>query len=171
MNRLTTDTPENGTQNALNFFYAKNGEAMTRYHDGDVKPLSLFNFIRKAANTLANVTSMKISTLSWDLGNIAKMDDYDLLNEVMYDNLTEGIETPEGILAHLYMAGWVCAELRARLKKHEDAEITIESLQKELEEERYRHDRLHDFEVAEAQELAKVKAERDALKEAFLNRA
>lgn len=41
----------------------------------------------------------------------------------------------------------------------------IEELTEELKDERYRHDRLQDFEVAEAQELARVKAERDRLAE------
>lgn len=38
----------------------------------------------------------------------------------------------------------------------------LEELDAELRAEMYRHDRLQDFEVAEAQELAKIKAERDA---------
>ena len=42
--------------------------------------------------------------------------------------------------------------------------LDVESLITELSEERYRHDRLQDFEVAQAQELERVKAERDALK-------
>lgn len=42
--------------------------------------------------------------------------------------------------------------------------LDVESLVTELSEERYRHDRLQDFEVAQAQELEQVKAERDALK-------
>jgi hypothetical protein len=40
---------------------------------------------------------------------------------------------------------------------------TIEALQAELRDEMHRHDRLQDFEVAEAQDLALVKAERDAM--------
>lgn len=40
---------------------------------------------------------------------------------------------------------------------------TIEALQTELRDEMHRHDRLQDFEVEEAQDLAQVKAERDAL--------
>ena len=40
---------------------------------------------------------------------------------------------------------------------------TIEALQTELRDEMHRHDRLQDFEVAEAQDLALVKAERDAM--------
>lgn len=40
----------------------------------------------------------------------------------------------------------------------------IKELTEELTEERHRHDRLQDYEVAQAQELERVKAERDALK-------
>lgn len=40
---------------------------------------------------------------------------------------------------------------------------TIEALQTELHDEMHRHDRLQDFKVAEAQDLALVKAERDAM--------
>lgn len=39
----------------------------------------------------------------------------------------------------------------------------LERLDAELKNERYRHDRLQDFEVAEAEELAKIKEERDSL--------
>ena len=38
----------------------------------------------------------------------------------------------------------------------------IEALTAELVDERHRHDRLQDFEVAEAKELERIKAERDA---------
>lgn len=40
---------------------------------------------------------------------------------------------------------------------------TIEALQAELRDEMHRHDRLQDFKVAEAQQLAEIKAERDAM--------
>lgn len=46
----------------------------------------------------------------------------------------------------------------------DEAATAIETLVTELSEERHRHDRLQDFEVAQAQELERVKAERDALK-------
>lgn len=62
-------------------------------------------------------------------------------------------------------------ELIERLRSNHDcsmacdaleAATAIETLVTELAEERHRHDRLQDFEVAQAQELARVKAERDA---------
>lgn len=40
----------------------------------------------------------------------------------------------------------------------------INGLTTELQNEMHRHDRLQDFEVAEAQQLAEIKAERDILK-------
>lgn len=40
----------------------------------------------------------------------------------------------------------------------------INELTTELQNEMHRHDRLQDFEVAEAQQLAEIKAERDSLK-------
>lgn len=49
------------------------------------------------------------------------------------------------------------------LAKLEQVMKERDALAAELKDERYRHDRVQDFEVAEAQELAKVKAERDAL--------
>lgn len=45
----------------------------------------------------------------------------------------------------------------------QQAANAIEELQTQLRDEMHRHDRLQDFEVAEAQDLATVKAERDAL--------
>jgi hypothetical protein len=45
----------------------------------------------------------------------------------------------------------------------QQAANAIEELQTQLRDEMHRHDRLQDFEVAEAQDLAAVKAERDAM--------
>lgn len=46
----------------------------------------------------------------------------------------------------------------------QQAADTIETLQAELRDEMHRHDRLQDFEVAEAQQLTEIKTERDSLK-------
>ena len=54
---------------------------------------------------------------------------------------------------------------RQKLAAYEKTGLTpeqVEALKQELIDERYRHDRLQDFEVAEGQELARVKADRDA---------
>ena len=47
----------------------------------------------------------------------------------------------------------------------DDAADAIELLQKKLREERYRHDRLQDFEVAEAEYLRQMRMERNMLAE------
>lgn len=47
----------------------------------------------------------------------------------------------------------------------DDAADAIEQLQKELREERHRHDRLQDFEVAEAEQPHQMRIERDMLAE------
>ena len=55
-----------------------------------------------------------------------------------------------------------------KLWEYEETGLTPEqvaAMKQELIDERYRHDRLQDFEVAEAQELARVKAELADLKE------
>ena len=59
----------------------------------------------------------------------------------------------------------------SKLWEYEETGLTPEqvaAMKQELIDERYRHDRLQDFEVAEAQELAKVKAELDATKKDIL---
>lgn len=115
MYRLTTDNPSNNLKTALNFFYAKDNQAMTRCPDKDDNDMTLYDFIRKAAAVLRDMES-------YCLDRIAGEYDDDMIDAAMEDQLTDGLYTPEGVLAHLYMAGWAMAELRARLKKYEDAE-------------------------------------------------
>ena len=52
---------------------------------------------------------------------------------------------------------------RSKRTLFDDAADAIEQLQKELREERYRHDRLQDFEVAEAEQLHQMRVERNML--------
>lgn len=52
---------------------------------------------------------------------------------------------------------------RSKRTLFDDAADAIEQLQKELREERYRHDRLQDFEVAEAEQLHQMRVERSML--------
>ena len=54
---------------------------------------------------------------------------------------------------------------RSKRTLFDDAADAIEQLQKELREERYRHDRLQDFEVAEAEQLHQMRVERNMLAE------
>ena len=53
-----------------------------------------------------------------------------------------------------------CAIMRNAADTLEAQQARIAELEAELKEERYRHDRVQDFEVAEAQELAKLREER-----------
>lgn len=53
--------------------------------------------------------------------------------------------------------------IRSKRTLFDDAADAIEQLQKELREERYRHDRLQDFEVAEAEQLRQMTIERNML--------
>jgi len=52
---------------------------------------------------------------------------------------------------------------RSKRTLFDDAADAIEQLQKELCEERYRHDRLQDFEVAEAEQLHQMRIARSML--------
>lgn len=52
---------------------------------------------------------------------------------------------------------------RSKRTLFDDAADAIEQLQKELREERYRHDRLQDFEVAEAEQLHQMRVARSML--------
>lgn len=54
---------------------------------------------------------------------------------------------------------------RSKRTLFDDAADAIELLQKELREERHRHDRIQDFEVAEAEQLRQMRLERDMLAE------
>lgn len=54
---------------------------------------------------------------------------------------------------------------RSKRTLFDDAADAIELLQKELREERHRHDRIQDFEVAEAEQLRQMRIERDMLAE------
>lgn len=52
---------------------------------------------------------------------------------------------------------------RSKRTLFDDAADAIELLQKELREERHRHDRLQDFEVAEGEQLHQMRIERNML--------
>lgn len=53
-----------------------------------------------------------------------------------------------------------CAIMRNAAEELKAQQGRIDQLEAELKEEMYRHDRVQDFEVAEAQELAKLRQER-----------
>ena len=111
MKRLTTDAPKTNLESALNLFYAKDGEAWVLR--GGSEPayadVTLFDYIRSAIlNTLGPKTP------------ILDLNDEEIGDVLSEGWLFDGNKTVEGIIATLYTAGWVAAELRARLKMYED---------------------------------------------------
>lgn len=114
MKRLTTDTPKNNLESALNLFYAKDGEAwvLRGGSEPNYVDVTLFDYIRSA---IPNVLGPLVSNLSDDE-----------LSEVLSENwLFDGNSTVEGLIATLYTAAWAFAELRERLKMYEDREQEV----------------------------------------------
>lgn len=125
MKRLTTDAPKTNLESALNLFYAKDGEAWVLR--GGSEPayadVTLFDYIRSAIlNTLGPKTP------------ILELDNEEIGNVLSEGWLFDGNKTVEGIIATLYTAGWVAAELRARLKMYEDREEQQKDLENKVSE-------------------------------------
>ena len=125
MKRLTTDAPKNNLESALNLFYAKDGEAWVLR--GGSEPayvdVTLLDYIRSAIlNTLGPNTP------------ILDLDDEEIGNVLSEGWLFDGNKTVEGIIATLYTAGWVAAELRARLKMYEDRDEQQKDLESKVSE-------------------------------------
>ena len=125
MKRLTTDAPKNNLESALNLFYAKDGEAWVLR--GGSEPayvdVTLLDYIRSAIlNTLGPNTP------------ILDLDDEEIGNVLSEGWLFDGNKTVEGIIAALYTAGWVAAELRARLKMYEDRDEQQKDLESKVSE-------------------------------------
>lgn len=114
MKRLTTDTPKDNLEAALNLFYIKDHETWVR--GGGTEPpyedVSLFDFIRDVAET--------------HIPYVELPEDNDDLSNMMPEWLMDGIDSPEGIVALLYTAAWAYAELRHKLMRYEDAEEALE---------------------------------------------
>lgn len=106
--RLTTDTPQGNLEQALNLFYAKDGETWVRgygEHGADITLLDLTRkIVRRHTKYAAFPETMSDSDISF----------------TMAEWLVDGTDSIEGVLALLYHAGWVCAELRERLKRFEN---------------------------------------------------
>lgn len=111
--RLTTDNPQDNLENALNLFFVKNKETWVRNYGPapDYGDISLNNLVREIAR-------------EHDL-EIAQSEDDDEISCEMADIL-HGEEDLDGeaVVALLYTAGWVCAELRAKLMDYEDTGFT-----------------------------------------------
>lgn len=108
MKRLTTDTPSDNIQAALNLFYVKDGWTWVRGGGPapEYRDVSLCDYIRDIVRV--HIPSEKLPA------------DDDKLSMVMSEWLLEGYGTAEGIIATLYTAGWAFAELRHKLMRYED---------------------------------------------------
>lgn len=112
MSRLTTDTPNGNTENALNLFYIKDMETWVR-GGGDAPnhpDVRLVEYIRDIARKHSLNISLDTS-------------DEDLCDE-LFEILLDGTDTIEGIVATLNTAAWAFAELREKLKEYEDTGLT-----------------------------------------------
>ena len=116
MKRLTTDTPKDNLEAALNLFYIKDHETWVR--GGGPGPeyadVNLFSFIRDVAKT--------------HIPDVELPEDDDDLSNMMPEWLMDGIDSAEGIVALLYTAAWAYAELRHKLMRYEDTGLTPEEI-------------------------------------------
>ena len=106
--RLTTDTPKNNTQTALNLFYVKDKETWVRGYGENGADITLFDLIRKLVRRHTKYAAFPET-----------MSDSDI-SFTMAEWLVDGTDSIEGVLALLYQAAWVCADLREHLKQFED---------------------------------------------------
>lgn len=112
MRRLTTDNPQNNLENALNLFFAKDGQTWVRGY-GPV-PISEEITLNNLVRLIAEKHNLDMAESEYD---------HEISDE-MYELLMDGTDTLEGVVALLYTAGWVCAELRAKLMDYEDTGFT-----------------------------------------------
>lgn len=106
--RLTTDTPQGNLEQALNLFYAKDGETWVRGYGENGTDIALLDLIRKIVRRHTKYAAFPET-----------MSDSDI-SFTMAEWLVDGTDSIEGVLALLYQAAWVCAELRERLKRFEN---------------------------------------------------
>lgn len=110
--RLTTDSPKNNVEMALNLFFVKDKEVWVRGYGKDGADISLFDLSRDLTRWNCPYVDLDISDDSFSM--------------MMAEWLWEDVESFEHVLALLYQAAWVCAELRERLKAYEDTGLTPE---------------------------------------------
>ena len=110
--RFTTDTPQDNLERALNLFYVKDGKTWVRGYGENGADISLIDLTREL---------MEQYTEPFE--SPEAMSDIDI-SFTMVDWLFDGTDSMEGVLALLYHAGWVCAEMREYLKRFEDKENT-----------------------------------------------
>lgn len=110
--RLTTDTPESNLEMALNLFYVKDKQTWVRGYGENGADISLTDLTQEL---MEQYTEPVVPPKTMSDGDISF---------TMAEWLFDGTDSIEGILALLYQAAWVCAELRERLKRFEDKENT-----------------------------------------------
>lgn len=110
--RLTTDSPKNNVEMALNLFFVKDKEVWVRGYGKDGADISLFDLSRDLTRWNCPYVDLDISDDSFSM--------------MMAEWLWEDVESFEHVLALLYQAAWACAELRERLKAYEDTGLTPE---------------------------------------------
>ena len=110
MHRLTTDTPKDNFEMALNLFYVKDEEVWVRGYGKDGADISLFDLSRDLTRWNCPYVDLDISDDSFSM--------------MMAEWLWEDVESFEHVLALLYQAAWVCAELREHLKQYEDTGLS-----------------------------------------------
>lgn len=108
--RLTSNTPQGNLEQSLNLFYAKDGETWVRGYGENGTDIALLDLMRKLI-----CRYMEPDEIPETMSDEAVM-------FAMVDWLYGGTDSMEGVLALLYLAGWVCAELRECLKRFEDKE-------------------------------------------------
>ena len=108
--RLTSNTPQGNLEQSLNLFYAKDGETWVRGYGENGTDITLLDLMRKLICRYMEPDEIPET-----------MSDEDVMF-AMVDWLYGGTDSMEGVLALLYLAGWVCAELRECLKRFEDKE-------------------------------------------------
>ena len=106
--RLTTDTPKNNLEMALNLFYVKDKEAWVREYGKGGEDISLLDLTREILSYQCPYVDSDIS----DDGLIMMMPEW-----LFFD-----LQATEHVIGLLYQAAWVCAELREHLKQFEDKE-------------------------------------------------
>ena len=108
--RLTTDTPKDNFEMALNLFYVKDKEVWVREYGKNGADISLLNLTREILSYQCPYVEPDIS-------------DDDLIM-MMPEWLFDDVRATEHVVGLLYQAAWVCAELREHLKEFEDKEDT-----------------------------------------------
>ena len=120
MIRLTTDNPKSNIESAHNLFRIKDGTTVCNLTD-DGHEITLYDLMRHCGEVLN-------CRIAYDNGTD------DDISEFLTDNLFDGCDSSEGILAHFYTAAWAFSEIREKLKAYEDSGLTpneVKQLKKE----------------------------------------